>query len=93
MPGISKDPAIRRSIPHRRFRPISAAVPIAGPGLYAGEPENCRRHPRDPPDRAELKEIFDDVLSALPGGPVDPRRLAVEERRREIVAKAKSTMH
>jgi NAD(P)-dependent dehydrogenase (short-subunit alcohol dehydrogenase family) len=46
-----------------------------------------------PEFRAELKEIFDDVLSALPGGPVDPRRLAVEERRREIVAKAKSTMH
>jgi short-subunit dehydrogenase len=43
--------------------------------------------------RAELKEIFNDVLSALPGGVADPRRLAVEARRREIVAKAKNTVH
>jgi len=45
-----------------------------------------------PEFRAELREIFDDVLSALPHDPVDPRRLAVEERRREIVASAKDVI-
>ena len=47
MSVASKAPAIRRSIPHRRFRPISASLPIGSPGLYAGEPENCRRRPRE----------------------------------------------
>ncbi len=47
MPRISNDPAVRRWIPHRRLRPISAAVPIGSPGLYAGEPENCRRQLRE----------------------------------------------
>jgi NAD(P)-dependent dehydrogenase (short-subunit alcohol dehydrogenase family) len=45
-----------------------------------------------PEFRAELSEIFEDVLSALPQDPVDPRRLAVEEKRREIVALAKSVV-
>lgn len=55
-------PTIRREAstqlaPHRRFRPITpgqqpepAPPPIPAPlppeGLYEGEPENCRRHPR-----------------------------------------------
>ena len=40
-------PATRRLIPHRRFRPISATIPVGSPGLYAGEPENCRRRSRE----------------------------------------------
>jgi alginate O-acetyltransferase complex protein AlgI len=47
MPVLSKDPAIRRSIPHRLFRPISASMPNGRRGLYAGEPENCRRRRRE----------------------------------------------
>lgn len=42
-----------------------------------------------PEFKEELREIFNEVLSALPEGPVDPRRLAFEEFRRESVAKAK----
>jgi len=42
-----------------------------------------------PEFKEELREIFNEILSALPEGPVDPRRLAVEEFRRESVAKAK----
>jgi D-alanyl-lipoteichoic acid acyltransferase DltB (MBOAT superfamily) len=47
MPVVSEPPAIRRSIPHRRFRPLAESPPVARPGLYAGEPENCRRRPRE----------------------------------------------
>ena len=48
MSVASKEPAIRRLIPHRRFRPISALLPIGSAGvLYAGEPENCRRRRRE----------------------------------------------
>ncbi len=46
-PAVSKDSAIRRLIPHRRLRPKSAPIPIASPGLYPGEPENCRRGSRE----------------------------------------------
>jgi NAD(P)-dependent dehydrogenase (short-subunit alcohol dehydrogenase family) len=42
-----------------------------------------------PEFKEELREIFNEILSALPEGPIDPRRLAVEEFRRESVAKAK----
>ncbi len=35
-----------------------------------------------PEFKDELKEIFDEVLSALPEGAVDPKRLAFEEFRR-----------
>jgi alginate O-acetyltransferase complex protein AlgI len=44
---VSKGPAIRRSIPHRQFRPISASIAVGSPGLYPGEPENCRRRWRE----------------------------------------------
>jgi alginate O-acetyltransferase complex protein AlgI len=43
MSVVSKEPAIRRLVPHRRFRPISASIPTGRAGLYAGEPETCRR--------------------------------------------------
>lgn len=42
-----------------------------------------------PEFREELREIFNEVLSVLPEGYVDPRRLAIEESRRNIVAKAR----
>ncbi|MEI9989217.1 MAG: SDR family NAD(P)-dependent oxidoreductase [Rhizomicrobium sp.] len=42
-----------------------------------------------PEFREELREIFNDILSELPEGPVDPKRLAIEQFRRETVAKAK----
>ena len=47
MSVISKPPAVRRGIPHRRFRPISVSRPVRRPGLYDGEPEHCRRRPRE----------------------------------------------
>ncbi len=47
MTVVSSAPAIRRWIPHRRLRPISASLPVGRPGLYDGEPENCRRRPRE----------------------------------------------
>ena len=34
-----------RSIPHRQYLPVSEETPIGRPGLYPGEPENCRRRP------------------------------------------------
>ncbi len=46
-PAVSRGTAVRRWIPHRRLRPISAPIPIGDPGLYPGEPENCRRRPRE----------------------------------------------
>ena len=46
-PGCTEDSAVRRLIPHRRFRPKSAPIRIASPGLYPGEPENCRRGSRE----------------------------------------------
>jgi NAD(P)-dependent dehydrogenase (short-subunit alcohol dehydrogenase family) len=42
-----------------------------------------------PEFKDELREIFNEILSALPEGPVDPKRLAFEEFRRENTAKAK----
>jgi NAD(P)-dependent dehydrogenase (short-subunit alcohol dehydrogenase family) len=42
-----------------------------------------------PEFKDELREIFNEILSALPEGPVDPKRLAFEEFRRENSAKAK----
>ncbi len=47
MSVVSNAPSIRREIPHRRFRRKSASRPAGRPGLYAGEPENCRRRPRE----------------------------------------------
>jgi alginate O-acetyltransferase complex protein AlgI len=47
MSGVLKKPAFRRLIPHRQFHPMHALLPIGGPGLYAGEPENCRRRRRE----------------------------------------------
>jgi alginate O-acetyltransferase complex protein AlgI len=47
MSVLPKPPAIRRWIPHRRFRPLPASRPLGHTGLYAGEPENCRRRPRE----------------------------------------------
>ena len=42
-----------------------------------------------PEFKEELREIFDDVLAAIPEGDVDPGRLAFEEGRRRAVKKAK----
>jgi len=42
-----------------------------------------------PEFKEELREIFDDVLAAIPEGEVDPGRLAFEEGRRRAVRKAK----
>lgn len=39
--------------------------------------------------REELREIFHEVLAAMPEGYVDPRRLAIEEVRRDIAAKVR----
>jgi D-alanyl-lipoteichoic acid acyltransferase DltB (MBOAT superfamily) len=47
MPVESKRPAVRRSIPHRLYRPTSVSGSIDSPGLYPGEPENCRRRGRE----------------------------------------------
>jgi D-alanyl-lipoteichoic acid acyltransferase DltB (MBOAT superfamily) len=44
---IAKEPAVGRVIPHRRFRPTSESIRIGRPGLYPGEPETCRRRPRE----------------------------------------------
>jgi len=42
-----------------------------------------------PEFKEELREIFDDVLAAIPEGEADPGRLAFEEGRRSAVRKAK----
>ncbi len=42
-----------------------------------------------PEFKDELREIFSETLSALPEGPVDPRRLAFEEFRRESIGKGR----
>ena len=47
MSVATRPPAIRRSIPHRRFRPVTETLSVGSPGLYRGEPENCRRRPRE----------------------------------------------
>ncbi len=47
MSVATRPPAIRRWIPHRRFRPVTETCPSAAPGFTAGEPENCRRRPRE----------------------------------------------
>jgi len=46
-----------------------------------------------PEFRDELREIFDEILAALPEGDVDPRRLAFEKGRREIAARARGKLH
>jgi alginate O-acetyltransferase complex protein AlgI len=43
----SKKPATERLIPHRRFRPVATSISAGSRGLYAGEPENCRRGRRE----------------------------------------------
>ncbi len=43
-----------------------------------------------PEFKDELREIFDEVLAAVPDGEVDPRRLAFEEGRRQGKARAKA---
>src|SRR5262249_25103330 len=45
-----------------------------------------------PEFKEELRALFDEVLAALPEGEADPRRLAFEEMRREMNAKAKANM-
>lgn len=42
-----------------------------------------------PEFKDELREIFDDILLALPEGDADPKRLAFEEGRRRIKAEAR----
>ncbi len=37
----------RRSVPHRRYLPVSRTISTGRPGLYPGEPENCRRRLRE----------------------------------------------
>lgn len=44
-----------------------------------------------PEFKEELRSIFDEILAALPQGPVDPRRLAFEEGRRQALAKVKAS--
>jgi alginate O-acetyltransferase complex protein AlgI len=36
-----------RPIPHRRYLPSSEEIAVRSPGLYPGEPENCRRELRE----------------------------------------------
>lgn len=43
-----------------------------------------------PEFKDELKEIFDEVLAAVPDGAVDPRRLAFEEGRRQRKAETRA---
>lgn len=43
-----------------------------------------------PEFRDELREIFDEILVAVPEGDVDPQRLAFEEGRRQAAAHAKA---
>jgi len=42
-----------------------------------------------PEFKDELREIFDEVLAAMPEGTADPARLAIEKVRREAAAKAR----
>jgi short-subunit dehydrogenase len=44
-----------------------------------------------PEFKEELRALFDDVLAALPEGEADPGRLAIEEGRRQMNAKAKAS--
>jgi NAD(P)-dependent dehydrogenase (short-subunit alcohol dehydrogenase family) len=46
-----------------------------------------------PEFRDELRAIFDEVLAALPEGEADPKRLAVEEGRRRLMAKLRAKQH
>lgn len=46
-----------------------------------------------PEFKDELREIFDEILAALPDGEVDPKRLAFEEGRRLVKANAKTNSH
>ena len=46
-----------------------------------------------PEFKDELREIFDEILAALPEGSADPKRLAFEEGRRQAKASAKSKFH
>ena len=46
-----------------------------------------------PEFKTELREIFDEVLAAMPEGTADPKRLAFEEFRRARVREAKERTH
>jgi NAD(P)-dependent dehydrogenase (short-subunit alcohol dehydrogenase family) len=46
-----------------------------------------------PEFKDELREIFDEVLAALPEGEADPKRLAFEEGRRQVKAHARMKVH
>lgn len=46
-----------------------------------------------PEFRDELREVFDEVLTAMPVGYVDPKRLAFEESRRQRAASVRSKKH
>ena len=41
----------------------------------------------------QLREIFDEILAALPDGEADPKRLAFEEGRRQVKTNAKARTH
>jgi hypothetical protein len=43
-----------------------------------------------PEFKDELRAIFDEVIAALPEGVADPKRLAFEEGRRRMMAKARA---
>ncbi|HEY6404150.1 MAG TPA: SDR family NAD(P)-dependent oxidoreductase, partial [Blastocatellia bacterium] len=45
-----------------------------------------------PEFKEELRELFGEILAALPEEEPDPRRLAFENFRREIKARAKANM-
>src|SRR5262245_39892351 len=47
MASAAKSPAALRWFPHRRLRPIPGFRPARRQGLYDGEPETCRRRPRE----------------------------------------------
>jgi short-subunit dehydrogenase len=43
-----------------------------------------------PEFKAELRELFDDILSYVPEGEADPKRLAFEEGRRQRLAETRA---
>jgi NAD(P)-dependent dehydrogenase (short-subunit alcohol dehydrogenase family) len=45
-----------------------------------------------PEFKAEVREIFDEILAAMPDGEADPKRLVFEESRRAMKAKARAAM-
>jgi hypothetical protein len=46
-----------------------------------------------PEFKDELREIFDEILAALPDGEADPKRLAFEVGRRQVKTDAKARTH